>query len=350
MKVLIDAHMVGSKEGGNERYITALIAELGKIMEVEALVQDTAVRLPGAKRKIKVSRINLVRYLYEIPRAMKRGHYDLVLTTYFVVPAWAKQNVVMIHDLLPLRNPEYFSWKERIQFLLLGYSIKHAKAVIVPSGFTAHEIKHFYPEESHKVVVIREAASAFFKPYSSGDRKMVRARNKLKDLSVLILASRFAKRPIEGVLLGLQLLDQPVKAVVLGAPKVRRKSQSGRVEVKYLDKISEVKLRDYYNGVDMVIYPSRYEGFGLPVLEAMACKTIVLATKIPPVWEIAGKTAVYFDLEEPRSLERAVKKILNDPKYRSKQIELGYNVARLFSWEKTAKQTKAMFMKLAQKI
>lgn len=346
MKVLIDAHMVGNNEGGNERYIRSLVRELGKLIAVDVIVSSKSVTVHGAKRHFVVKSSNIVRYLNEIPKLMKRENYDLVLTTYFVAPTCANSNVIMVHDMLPFRNPEYFSLKERIQFLGLGYSIKKARKVIVPSRFVADEITYFFPNQRNKVVVIPEAADTIFKPYKPSQRSEVRNNLKLRQLCVLVVASRFAKRPLKPVLKGLNQLKQSVTAVVLGAESSDRISSTSKVEVRYLGNISDAELSDLYNAADMVIYPSKYEGFGLPVLEAMACKTILLTTKIPPVTEIAGKAPIYFEIDKPYSLARAINKVRSNKKYRLEKIERGYIKAKSYSWIKTAELTKNLFMQI----
>ena len=206
MKVLVDGHMIGSGEGGNERYITSLVEALSKIVKVDVLVGNNVKKLKGRAGLVRVRRSNLARYLFEMPRLLMQGKYDLLFTTYFVSPLVAKRNVVMVHDLLPMRHPEFFNLRERVQFGMLRLSLYMAAGVIVPSQFVAEEIKFFMPNMIKKIFVIPEAANSVFRPKSRTERVRLRKQYAIVDFAVLVMASKYQKRPLYPVLGGLALL------------------------------------------------------------------------------------------------------------------------------------------------
>ena len=97
------------------------------------------------------------------------------------------------------------------------------------------------------------------------------------------------------------------------------------IAIVYLETLSDRELNDYYNMVDAVIYPTRYEGFGLPVLEAMACGTPILTTRIEPIKSIAGKGAWYFDLDKPMTLVKQIKTMRGSREKRREKVLQGYH-------------------------
>lgn len=341
MKILIDAHMVGTGEGGNERYIESLSMSLGKIAHVDLLVTQSLGKSKLSKF-IRVSKSNILRYFFFITWHVIRGKYDLVLTTYFVSPLVAFRNVIIVHDLLPLRHPEYFSLRQRVQFFFLPVSIYLAKAIIVPSKFIKSEFSKFYPMATRKVRVIHEAANPVFKSKSLSVRMTLRKKRGVDQFSVLVVGSKFEKRPLGPVLEGLLPYGKNIKIFVLQSPANQNKKYTN-MDIQYLGNINDSELCNYYNLVDAVIYPSKYEGFGLPILEAMACGTPVIATKIPPVIEIADNVPYYFSLPNPRTLFMVVKSIKEDGALKRRKILQGYNVAKSFSWDKTSRETLTLF-------
>jgi len=106
------------------------------------------------------------------------------------------------------------------------------------------------------------------------------------------------------------------------------------------------ELVDLYTGADLFVYPSLYEGFGIPMLEAMACGTPVLASSVTSLPEVGGDAALYFDPRSQSDLSSALLRLIHNPELRDALAEKGAHRARRFSWEKTASQTVAIYRKL----
>lgn len=343
MRVLIDAHMVGKNEGGNERYIASLIEALGKRIEIVAIVGSPDIKIRGAYKTVFFDGSNLARYLFQIPSLMKKERCELVLTTYFASPLSASRNVVMVHDLLPLRRPDYFSVKERLQFWCLGVSIYLARAVIVPSKFVKQEVGYFYPSMESKVSVIPEAASSGIKPFRLEKRKILRERMQIDREAVLVVLSKYQKRPLKPIKKALEQVKRRMIVYLLNIPGNEADKLEGKHEYRPIQHLTNKELVELYQAVDLVVYGSRYEGFGLPVLEAIQSGTPLLTTRIPPIVEMLGDDeSRYFELDKPATLTRQIENLW-------KNGQRVYNVAKRYSWDKTARSTEKLFVSLVVK-
>ena len=109
--------------------------------------------------------------------------------------------------------------------------------------------------------------------------------------------------------------------------------------VKFLPGVSDEYLQDLYNGAEVFVFASIYEGFGIPMLEAMHCGTPVIAANASCLPEVAGEAALYFEPLDSEDLSRVLKKILTDKDLRVCMINKGYSRKKLYSWDKTVQQT-----------
>ena len=109
--------------------------------------------------------------------------------------------------------------------------------------------------------------------------------------------------------------------------------------VHFLGRVSEQQLRAFYNAADLFVFPSLYEGFGLPIIEAMACDTPVTCSREASLPEVAGEAAAYFDATDSNDIAATIIELLNDTARREKLREYGLQRASQFTWERTAKLT-----------
>ncbi len=349
MKILIDGHMLGTGEGGNERFVFNLVKKLNNLGEIELLVTAKQRGMSGI-RQIFCSQSNLVRYLWQIPAIFKQSNYDVVLTTYFVSPIIAKRNVIIVHDLLPYRHPEFFNFRERLQFFFLGWSMKAAWGILVPSQFVKDEITNFYPDMKDKIFITSEASDPAIYPMTAREKRKLESKYKKNSPTLLIFGSKFNKRPVRPVLEGLRFFGKRIKIFLLQPSNNLKKDDYSDLDLVILDKLSDKQLCEYYNLVDAVIYPTIYEGFGLPVIEAMHSRVPIVTTNILPIRDIAKKSAYYIDLENKNSIKEILEQIMKDKNLRKTKLNYGYNRAKQYSWEKTARKTilalKSLLVKL----
>ena len=349
MKILIDGHMLGAHEGGNERYAESLVKSISRLAKIGVIVSAKQSSLKGVLQHIS-GRSNLMRYLWEIPSYFWQGKYDLVITTYFASPLIARRNVIIVHDMLPYRRPDFFPFRERVQFLMLGWSIRHCAAILVPTQFVKNEIASFYPNLVSKIFITSEAAAPIFHRMSEVDRKRLKKKHRSTIPSVLVFGSKLEKRPLKPVLVALSNYPNKIRVYILQKPQKYRVVGYPNLQMKYLKNLSDRVLSEYYNFVDAIIYPSIYEGFGLPVIEAMKSGVPVITTKISPIRELAKTAAYYINLDDEKSIISCLESVLNDGTKRAQKIDRGYTIASKYSWSKTAKSTLAALSVTMEKL
>lgn len=272
-----------------------------------------------------------------------------------------KREVVTIHDLIPLRFPESYRPGVRSGFNLWLQKnlIKRVGAVITDSAWSAKDIGEFFPKIKSRVsvaplgvekefgVTVKEKVDRVRSKYGLPEKYVLYVGDVTvnKNLPILIEAvSGISDLGLVMVTNGMSQKDIPeVKAVVLAVEKHGVGSR-----VYYLDNVKfdpGYDLVGIYNGASVYVQPSLYEGFGLPVLEAMACGAPVVATNVTSLPETAGGAAFLAD-PTAQSLRSAVKKVLSDDKLRRELISKGLVRAREATWEKTARETLKVYESL----
>lgn len=352
MKVLIDGHMLGTHEGGNETYIKNLSRNLAKIKEVELKILTTDAFLRNSKDYkdlrnicIRYNRINdITRLMFNLPNLASRLQVDIIHSTYIAPFFKNVKFVVTVHDLAFNRFPHFFSLKEQLVFkILLPLSLARADAIIVPSYFSKREAVKFYPQYEAKIFVTHEAAGENFRPLDRGKaKKLLFERYNISFPFLLTLNSRNPKKNTNRTIQAFLRLvhDFPeLKLIVIGDETNIEKKYLALNSVIILNHVSEEDLTLFYNGCEVFIYNSLYEGFGLPLLEALKCKAEVIVSDIPVHREVTQGILVYVDPLNYHDLYDKMKVLLTNRQNKKKIKQQGYKIARTFDWEKTAEAT-----------
>jgi glycosyltransferase involved in cell wall biosynthesis len=248
---------------------------------------------------------------------------------------------VTIHDLSFERYPQLMGRRDRIVFrTMVPRSVRHAARVLAVSEWTKHDLIDRYGLPADKIVVTPNGVDALFRP-GPGPGGAPYA------LFVGTLQAR--KDPI-GALEAVAMANADLKLVLVGPDKglgvearraASRLGLDGRVEFAgYVEKQELAKL---YRGAVCLVFPSRYEGFGLPVVEAMASGTPVVAAASGSIPEVAGDAAVLVDPGDPVALAGGIERAIAD---RERLVRAGLERARHYSWAETAKRTLAVYREL----
>ena len=270
--------------------------------------------------------------------------------------------VTTIHDLIPLLFPSATPRALKTRFfpvyrrLMLEIGARADRIIAVSQASRADILQHLQiPESRHgDVRVIYNGVEAAYKPGKPDTRTQDPARPRVllyvgrsdpyKNLTVLVEALSRLKA----------MVPFPVHLNIIGPPDPRYPEAGEKVAA--LGLLSSVTWAGYQNSAaliqayqraDAVVLPSRYEGFGFPVVEGMACGTPVICSDIPVLREIGGEAAFFAPLDSPQGLAEAIRTALTDPTQRGHKIQLGYQQARRFTWTETARQTIALYHELA---
>ncbi|MFW9804972.1 MAG: glycosyltransferase family 4 protein [Candidatus Thorarchaeota archaeon] len=361
MRVAIDAHMVGMRETGNEVYITNLIRALQsmEMPDIEFVILQTArsespldpARPAENFRVVRVIPANsFVRIPWSIPRQVRRKQVDVLHMTYNA-PPWLSSSalVVSVHDLAYRLYPQYYSPRARlILSLLIPLSIRRAERVTTLSENSRQDIVREYGLSADKIVVTSAAASPEFQVVEDRRRLgAVRARYGLRESFVLAVGNLEPRKNLSGLVRAYAALRQSgaisQQLVIVGQAHWQGSAVSA--EVKKLGLSREVVFTGYvpiddlvmlYNAATVFVYPSLYEGFGLPILEAMSCGTPVITSNLASIPEVAGEAALLVSPQSEEDLAQVLGRVLVDESLRHKLREKGLRQAAQFSWGKTA--------------
>jgi glycosyltransferase involved in cell wall biosynthesis len=257
--------------------------------------------------------------------------------------------VVTIHDLAPFRFPETNSVKYNLYWkFMTRAAVRRARRIIAVSDFTRSEILDMFPGAGERIEVVPEAAAACFVPGDVTDEKLMSFGI---TRPYVVTAAKYEPRKnlercIRAFMQGPARCHSGVRLVVAGAmgwknrnleQLLREREIRDRIVLTgYLD---QPALVDVIRGAEALIVPSIYEGFGLPVLEGMACGTPVICARAASLPEIGAEAALYFDPFDIESMAGVMTECLSDPELRMVLRSRGLKRAGSFSWARTAEST-----------
>jgi glycosyltransferase involved in cell wall biosynthesis len=261
-------------------------------------------------------------------------------------PVLVRNQVVTIHDASPLDHPEWFTPQfARVYQAILPRVARTARVVITDSEFSRSRLLQHIPGIDAKVKVVLLGVDARFQPASPAETAQVRERYKLERDFVLFLGSIEPRKNLRNVLLAwAQVLHHfpNVDLVVAGAGGNAFKSvelEPLPARVHFMGHFEDRDLPALYGAAVAFVYPSFYEGFGLPPLEAMASGVPVIVSTAPALREVVGNAGMVVDPHQPEQIASALNSLLEDADLRRDLRAQGLARAGLFTWEWTAQQT-----------
>lgn len=360
-------YLVPGETGGMETYARELIPRLAARgdLRVTCLVNREAAAEGagpwGEDCPMEVvpvnarSRVEWVRGEQQhVPRIAARIGADLVHSLASTAPLWGRvPRVTTIHDLNYLHVPEaHFGLRSLGMRVLVPASARRSRRVIVDAAATREDLRRHLRLDPDKVDVVPLAAdlAAAVPPTDPGT---LRERLELGERTVVL--SPGARRPhknLGAVLRAVAQLDPPERPVVVATGYATPYDDELRAQAAALGLAGDLVLPAWLGAADLeglyalataVIFPSRYEGFGLPVLEAMARGVPVVTSDRSSLPEVAGDAAVLVDPDDDHAIAEAVRRVLADGELRERLSVAGRARAATFSWERTAELTAASY-------
>ncbi len=351
--------LVPGETGGMETYarelIPALIAERPDL-RITAFVSREAGGLGGPWSDLATQVVVPVRARHRtewvggeqllLPRLAKRAGVEVVHSLASTAPARGDfRRVVTIHDVIYRTHPEAHARARSVGMaILVPLAARRSHRIITPSTSTRDDLVRLLKVPAEKIDVVPEGVGTT--PAEATSEPELRTRLGLGERPVVLTAS--AKRPHKNLLRlleGWALLpagDRPV-LVLPGYPtpherELRERAAALGIEgdTRFVGWVSTGDLEGLYRLAVCFVYPSLYEGFGLPVLEAMARGVPVACSDRASLSEVAGNAARIFDPEDPRAITDAVEELLVDPQLRERLRVAGREQARRFTWRQTA--------------
>jgi glycosyltransferase involved in cell wall biosynthesis len=373
MRIGFDGRVLTRRIGGIGRYAIHLIEALlalsaQKCANLElviftapqmerALVEGSGAHLCERYRRIKST---LLRSSALLPAGIVLEHLDLFHgLDQSGIPLFFKAGkyIVTVHDVIPLVLPWAFPIKHRLVLATALARIKRqAEMVIVPSTAAADDVVHYLQIERQRIIVVPMGCEARFQPIGdAASAPRLRRRYGLPEHYILFVGTLEPRKNIKALLQAFALLlaekpqDEP-KLVVAGGRGwghtdwLETTHALGlRDHVHFTGFVDDDDLPDLYRGAALFVYPSLYEGFGLPVLEAMACGTPVITSNRSSLPEVAGDAALLVDPTQPQALAAAMTSMLRDGELRQVLRSKGLTRAREFTWDAVAQKTLAVY-------
>lgn len=357
MKVLLDAHILGEREGGNETYIAGLIEGFSQLQFNKSL-QVTVLHSPHYQPKFTLKEHlqyqslkgnnNWKRLFFTIPTICHQNQIELVHVTYNASPFMTLPVVVTVHDVIFRIYPKFFSPRVRILLsTLMPLTMRKAKSIITVSAASKKDIEHFYPFTRGKIYVTPEAPGPLVKaiPDYITCNKITRSQDFILSVGTIQPRKNIA-RLIEAYIALRQKGSTNARLVIVGRDDWQNShvhrvaKESGFAEdIVFTGYIQDQVLSALYRKCSVFVYPSLYEGFGLPVIEAMACGAPVITSNTSSLPEVAGDAALKVDPYSTSEIAQAIEAVLNNNSLREELRQKGENHAQNFRWEKTALDT-----------
>jgi glycosyltransferase involved in cell wall biosynthesis len=367
MRFSVDAHAIGCHLTGNEVYVRNLLdafAALDDRSEFIAYVAtaEAAEAVPRGFMRGTVSRNPYVRLGLELPLRLRTDRPDLLHVQYTAPAVCPVPIVVSVHDVSFLERPEYFTFTRALQLrLTVSSTISRAARVITGSEFSRNAIARAYGLDDEKITVVPNAVSAAFRPLPRGDSGFwVERRFAIPAPFILTVGDLQSRKNQAGLI---RAFAEMVRAhprlkhhlVLAGkeswhAAEVRRAARNSGVaeRIHFTGFVSDLELLQLYNACEFFVFPSFYEGFGLPVLEAMACARAVACSNSTAVPEVADGAAILFDPHSTEQIVRAMADLALDAELRAHMGRLGLQRAAQFTWRKTAEKTLGVYYEVAE--
>lgn len=276
------------------------------------------------------------------------GKFDVLKLTgfllkernYFFSPGYnapyffLKRCIITIHDLNHIDLSYNSSFLKRVYYeMVLKRACQHCALIFTVSEFSKKRIIEWSGVKPEKIIVVGNGVSDEFSQncnlHSPGYKY------------IFVVGNRKEHKNEERALLGFiqAQIDKEVKIVFSGDPsdKLIELAKSHNIEDKIIfsGRLSNIKLAEYYKGAEFLLFPSLYEGFGLPVIESMACGTPVITSKNTSLGEVAGNAAYLVDPLDQQSITKAIEELYFNNELRAILSKKGLERAKIYTWEKT---------------
>ena len=379
-RIGIDVTAAVTQGGGIGRYTRELIyalAEVDQLNEYRFFHAKMPVNLPVPDPFPKANNISThsapvdVRWVYRfwhrlrfpIPIQWFTGKIDLFHAPDFVLPPvqGAIPTLLTVHDLSFIHYPDTFT-PALVNFLnnVVPRSVNRAAHILADSNATKNDLIELWEVPTEKITVLYSGVHSRFQPVTN-DKKLSSVRQKYEIPNTPYLLSLSTIHPRKNYQMLIRafkpIADQFPHNLIIGGGKgwlyepvfaeVEKQGLQGRV--KFIGFVDDEDLPTLYTSASLFLFPSLYEGFGLPLLEAMACGVPVVSSNTSSLPEVAGNAAKILDPLRPHLWTNSIIQLLQTPALRVKMVSAGFRQAHQFTWQRSALQLLQIYQTLLQK-
>ncbi|HHS50409.1 MAG TPA: glycosyltransferase family 1 protein [candidate division Zixibacteria bacterium] len=354
MKLAVEASILARPLAGVGVYTRSLVSAMAELDDVEEIVLFSIGDVPEfASPKVRTvryrSRVQHFAIQLELPKLLKNNGIDVLHGPNFYLPLRGKTpSAVTVHDLSAQFFPSHHSLKHRLSQAFLKPSIKRADAIIAVSKATADEIARYRPSYAGKVRVVHNGVDERFTPAPLSEIECIRVKFGLPERFILFVGTLEPRKNVQRLVEAFAEIRHrvPQKLIIAGGKgwlyddifaSVRQLGIED--SVMFIGYVPFEDLPALYSSADVFCYPSLYEGFGLPVLEAMACGTPVVTSNLSSMPEVAGDCAILVDPSSAESIADGLRRLAQDDALREDFKARGLARAKEFTWQNCARKT-----------
>lgn len=336
--IVINGHFKNQQITGVQRYALEIIKEFDKLGQSYGFISPPDMLASDKLRQLWMQSV--------LP--VKIADDQLLWSPTNIGPVFCENQVLTLHDISDQLHPVWFDplyvkWRK----VVLPKLLKRVRGIITVSEFSKRSIIDRYPFASEKIKVIPNGVrTSHFYPRDSEEISAIKEELQLHKPFIVTVGSLDPRKNINGLLKGWNSLPpdmrKEVELVVIGASAKKfnfHLDEEVDTSVRFLGYMDYKKLPAVYSGAMAFVFPSLFEGFGLPVLEAMACQIPVITSNSTSLKEIAGNRALMVNPEIPIEIGNAIQQLIESEDLRHTIGQKGYDYVQSFGWEKTAKQT-----------
>jgi len=369
MRIGVDSRPLREKQtSGIPMFVRSVLHALATIDKDNEYVlyahKDFKFELPNSKWTKKFGALTNYGSVWmqaELPFWLKRDGIDLFWGTQHILPLMMSskiRSVLTVHDLIHCVFPKSMKPLNLIiNKLIIPPSVKKADVVATDSYWTMLDVKNFInPQETFMEVVRLAQGKQFWPRDREKSRKKINSLLNFKEPYLLTVGTFEPRKNIVGAFKAFSLIADKIPHRLLVVGQKGWKNEDVREEIKQSDVYNKVTFAGYvsnedlpyiYSAADLFIFPSLYEGFGLPCLEAMACGVPVIASKVSSIPEVVGDAALLVDPYNHQEIADNILQVLNRPELKEDLIRRGKKQSSLFTWEKTAQGMSNIFSRLS---
>jgi glycosyltransferase involved in cell wall biosynthesis len=368
MRAAIDARTLGSPKTGDRTYCLNLLRGMAAVRPGGEFLLYTE-RETGLPEGLPPNFQQVVLKApqwglwtpWSLPRDLGRRGAELLHVQYIVPPVAPCPIITTIHDISFRRQPRWFPLKHRLLLnLLIPMAVRNAAHVITGSEYSRADLIAAYDLAPEKVTVTPYAADPIYRPMDrEAAKRAVSQRFGLRGPFVLAVGVLQPRKNLPRLIraFGRLAKEVPHALALVGKPgwaheELQQAATASGLgsRLKFTGYVPDADLPFLYNAAELFVYPSLLEGFGFCALEAMACGTPVVTSNVTSLPEVVGDAALTVDPTDEEALAAAIHRALTDEPLRERLREAGSARAALFSWERTAAETLAVYRKVIEEV
>lgn len=367
MRIGIDARLSYHQPAGISRYTWHLLRALAELNSEDEFIvfqhrkhQEALIQQANFQRSTLYAPVhrNLEQFL--LPVELLRHGLHLLHSTDFIPPLYSPiPSVITVHDLAFLHWPNFLTKDSAAYYGQIDRAVRHARHIIVPSESTKNDLIGILGTPDKKISVIYEAPNPSFRPLPVEEtRRAVTAQFNIPESYIFFISTIEPRKNVNGLLTAFRhLIDKyniGETGLVLAGSKgwlyeeTMELVQKLQLENKtfFLDRVTDEDLHQLYVGARMHIHPAKYEGFGLPPLEAMACGTPTIVSNVSSLPEVVSDAALLVDPNDTEEIAVAMHRLLTDQELYTELRDKGLKRANCFNWELAARSTMDVYRKV----